>query len=167
MGGNYSKIKSVVTGETITASDRNSEHDNQSANMTPAIGDDYSTNLTEMRLDNDPYPADVASQATTLAGEIERLRYQIRQITGKTYWYQDPPFNFTNWVDASKYSTLKAAVDDIGSAQKTLVISTSINASNAADAVVTPSTLSIYPISPGVIAKGSATSLTINGPVVG
>ena len=167
MAGNYSKIKSVVTGETITASDRNSEHDNHIANMTPASGDDYSTNLTEMRLDNDPYPADVASQATTLAGEIERLRYQIRQITGKTYWYQDPPFNFTNWVDASKYATIKAAVDDIGSTQKTLVISTSINASNAADAVVTPSTLSIYPISPGVIAKGSATSLTINGPVVG
>src|SRR3972149_8215309 len=135
MAGNYSKIKTVVTGEVITAPDRNSEHDNHITNMTPAGVDDYSVSLSEMRVDADPYPADVESLPSSLAGELGRLRHQVRQITGKTYWYQDPPFNFLNWVDASRYATLKDAIDDIGSAQKTLVISTSINASNAADAV--------------------------------
>lgn len=59
--------------------------------------DDYSANTTEMRAVADPYPASAESLATSLQGEIERLRYQhlqaINAINGgaNSYWYQDAP----------------------------------------------------------------------------
>src|SRR3972149_10497108 len=86
----YNKVKTVVTGELITASDRNSEHDNHINNNIPENTDDYSTNTTEMQINTDPYPAGSPSLATSLSEEIERLRYLIKQITGETQWYIDP-----------------------------------------------------------------------------
>jgi hypothetical protein len=53
----------------------------------------YSGDAAAMRATADPYPASVESLATTLQGEIQRIRYILQQITGKTYWYQDPATN--------------------------------------------------------------------------
>lgn len=50
----------------------------------------FSANATAMRATADPYPAGSESLATTLLGELQRIRYVIAQITGETYWYQDP-----------------------------------------------------------------------------
>lgn len=64
--------------------------------------DDYSVSVAEMRATTDPYPGATpsASQAVTLVGELERLRYQVLNImygaqgaTPSYYWYQDPPTN--------------------------------------------------------------------------
>ncbi|MEO0215654.1 MAG: hypothetical protein ABIL14_01385 [candidate division WOR-3 bacterium] len=90
MPGNYSKIKTVVTGEVITAADRNAEHDNHITNQTPAGTDDYSANITQMQAVTDPYPGGVESLATSLAGELERLRFLIKQISGADQWYIAP-----------------------------------------------------------------------------
>lgn len=90
MPGNYSKVETVVTGQAITAAERNTEHDNHITYQTPAGTDDYSATVTEMRTVSDPYPAGTPSQPTSLAGELERLRYVGVQVTGKTYWYEDP-----------------------------------------------------------------------------
>lgn len=97
MPGNYSKVATVVTGQTITAAERNTEHDNHITYQTPAGTDDYSTTVTEMRTVSDPYPAGTPSQPTSLAGEIERIRYLIAQITGNTYWYEDPESALTGY----------------------------------------------------------------------
>ena len=96
MPGNYSKVKTVITGEIITALDRNAEHDNHITFSTPASHDDYSQDLTEMRSTVDPYPAGVESLPTTLAGELERMRYLLKQITGQAEWYIDPTGALTN-----------------------------------------------------------------------
>jgi hypothetical protein len=90
MGANFSKIETVVSGETITASERNAEFDNILNNFTPAGMDDYSVNTTQMQATSDPYPGAVESLATSLAGELERIRFVIKQITGKAQWYIDP-----------------------------------------------------------------------------
>src|SRR3990172_8388618 len=95
MPGLYSKVKTVVDGETITAADRNAEHDNHITNSIPTMIDDYSANATEMQTTTDPYPGAVASLATHLAGELERLRYLIKQITGEAQWYIDPDTDLT------------------------------------------------------------------------
>ncbi len=95
MPGNYSKLVTVSTGQLITASERNNEHDNHINNATPAGVDDYSASLGEMQTTADPYPASVASQATTLAGELARLRYLVAQITGEANWYIDPATSLT------------------------------------------------------------------------
>jgi len=99
MPGTYSLLTTVITGDTISASERNAEHTNHITNHDFSGMGDYSSNATEMQATNDPYPGSVVSLATTGAGELERIRYQILQLlqftstlcgaTSQSYWYQD------------------------------------------------------------------------------
>ena len=90
MGATFARSRTFVAGETLTATNLNGVETNILNNFTPAGMDDYSANAAEMRVVTDPYPAGAESLATSAQGELERLRYIIAQITGKTYWYQDP-----------------------------------------------------------------------------
>lgn len=96
-GATFSRVKTWNAGDTLTASDLNAEFNNVLNNLTPAGVDDYSATTTEMRSTADPYPGSVESQATSLQGEIERLRYQVLELkkaiqpNNVTYWYQDTP----------------------------------------------------------------------------
>lgn len=173
MSGNYSKVKTVVSGEIITAGDRNAEHDNHITNATPVGHDDYSATLAQMQADTDPYPSGSPSLSLSSAGEFERLRFQLRNIMGTNaaYWYYDPDVTLstlkTGVVYSSEYTSLKAAIDAIGSASKTLILNSSVTTSNIAEAVTVPSNIDMWPRKSGIITKGSALSLTINGSVVG
>lgn len=89
MGANFSRIKTWIA-EILTPGDLNAEFDNIINNLTPSGVDDYSTNLAQMQSTADPYPGGVESLATSSAGEMERIRYVIKQITGKSQWYIDP-----------------------------------------------------------------------------
>ena len=89
MAGLYSHTDRAV-GLTLTAAIYNADHTNHITNHITTMMDDYSANATEMQSTADPYPAASESLATTLAGEIERLRYLIKQITGESQWYIDP-----------------------------------------------------------------------------
>ncbi len=90
------RVKVWLDGEILTASDLNAEFDNALASsLTPDTLDDVSGNLVEMQAVADPYPAGAASLATTMRGEIQRLRYLLKQITGKSEWYIDPDTTLT------------------------------------------------------------------------
>jgi hypothetical protein len=90
MPGNYSKLVTVVTGQTITAAERNNEFDNVINYMTPDGVDDASANLTAMQLTVDPAGG---SQATTLRGELNRLRFQLLKLgSAGGNWYDALPF---------------------------------------------------------------------------
>lgn len=89
MGATFSRLKTWAA-EILTYSDLNAEFDNILTNLTPAGIDDESTNAAAMQTTADPYPAASPSLATSLQGELQRIRYLIAQITGKTYWYIDP-----------------------------------------------------------------------------
>src|SRR3972149_7928002 len=73
----------------------------------------------------------------------------------------------TNTIFSSDYKSIAEIVSKVGSTQITLVLHSSIPASNIAEAVTIPSNISVRPENPGVITKSSATLLTINGTVVG
>lgn len=96
-GATFSRVKTWSAGETLTAADLNAEFNNLLTNLTPGGVDDYSASNTEMRTVTDPYPASSESLATSLSGEVERMRYQILEIkkamqaSNVTYWYQDLP----------------------------------------------------------------------------
>lgn len=90
MPATFSKLVTVSAGQTITASERNAEFDNILNNLDPSGMGDYSVNTTQMRAVSDPYPGAVESLATDLAGELERIRFVIKQISGETQWYIDP-----------------------------------------------------------------------------
>lgn len=102
MGATFSRVKTWVK-EKLKYSELNAEFDNIINNFTPAGMDDLSSNTAAMQGTQDPYPAGSPSLATSLAGELQRLRYLIAQITGEAYWYVDPDSNI-----AALYSSLQA-----------------------------------------------------------
>ena len=61
--------------------------------------DDFSATVAQMQSTADPFPSGAESQATSAAGEIERLRFMFRQIFGLTQWYrhdQAPTFSVSH-----------------------------------------------------------------------
>lgn len=94
-GGLFSRAKTWVA-EVLTYSDLNTEFDNIITNFIPSMMDDSSATEALMQATTDPYPASVASLATSLEGELKRIRYILQQITGEAYWYVDP--SGKNWL---------------------------------------------------------------------
>lgn len=90
MPGLFSRIKTWVSTEDVVYSDLNAEFDNVLTNFVPLMMDDYSTNVAQMQVKTDPGEVGTESLATTLAGEIARLRHLISEITGETQWYTSP-----------------------------------------------------------------------------
>jgi len=85
MPGNYSKLVTVITGQSITAAERNNEFDNVINNMTPDGVDDASANLAAMQATVDPSGG---SLATDLRGELKRLRFQLLKLgVASGNWY--------------------------------------------------------------------------------
>jgi len=80
MPGNYVLRKTYVDGDILSASDYVADHQQHIDNQTPQGTDDYSANVTQMRTTTDHGDVNSESLATTLAGEIERLRYAINHV---------------------------------------------------------------------------------------
>ena len=89
MPGLYSHT-TRADGLILTANIYNADHQNHIDNAIPGQFDDYSATVGQMQSTADPGESGTESQATTLAGELERLRFMLAEITGKTYWYQSP-----------------------------------------------------------------------------
>jgi len=77
-----------ATGLTLTAAIYNSDHQNHIDNGIPTQLDDYSTNVAQMQNSTDPGEVGSESLPTSLATEIERLRFAIREIKGSDQWYE-------------------------------------------------------------------------------
>ena len=89
MAGLYSHT-TRSSGTTLTANIYNTDHQNHINNHELDQINDHSDNSTEMQTQTDPYPGESISQATSAAAEIERLRFQLDLIIGRTFWYEDP-----------------------------------------------------------------------------
>jgi hypothetical protein len=87
--GNCAVFRTWNTGDSVTAGDLNSSFTTAAVtNSTPECVSGYSDTVSEMQATTDPYPASVESQATSMAGELERLRYVIKASFGLTHWYR-------------------------------------------------------------------------------
>lgn len=84
----YSMLIVEATGDTLSATDYNNEHQNHINNNIPTSINDISATSTDAQVQADPFPGGGLSLATDLAGEITRLRYAIANAKGTTYWYQ-------------------------------------------------------------------------------
>jgi hypothetical protein len=101
VGATFSRVKNWTT-EVLSNTDLNTEIDNILNNLGPSGVDDYSTNSTQMRLETNPGSSGSESLATSMAGEIERLRYVIKRMIGSSvsYWYEAPSSTLTDLVAA-------------------------------------------------------------------
>lgn len=102
MGATFSRLKTWVAAEVLTAADLNAEYDNILDNFDPDGLDDASIDTTAMQAMADPYPSSTESLATDLRGEIQRLRYQMDQVIGAAQWYSDVPINLTTVVNSNE-----------------------------------------------------------------
>lgn len=87
MPGNYA-INNRVAGELITAVKYLADHQLHVDNLEPAKMDDYSLTVAQMQTQTNPGEQGSEVQATTLAGEIERLRFAIAEAKGVNFWYE-------------------------------------------------------------------------------
>src|ERR1700685_998792 len=97
MGAQFTiPLVTVIPGQLIASALWNNEFQNINTNFIPAGMDSYSDTDTQMQIQTNPYPGSVTSHATSLGGEIERIRYQISLLIGQTYWYQPPAANIAS-----------------------------------------------------------------------
>lgn len=90
----FTRVKVWVSNEVLTAADLNGEFNNLLNNMDPLGIEDYSDNVSEMQSTADPGGSGTESLATTLAGEIQRIRFVIKRMAGTAQWYIAPASNF-------------------------------------------------------------------------
>jgi len=83
MPGNYTLRKTYVDGDILSASDYVADHQQHIDNQTPQGTDDYSANVTQMRTLTDTGSVNSESLATSLAGELERIRFVLKDIKTK------------------------------------------------------------------------------------
>jgi hypothetical protein len=80
-----------TTGTTLTANIYNTDHQNHINNAVPDQHDDYSSTATQMQSAVNPGEVGSESLATSTAGELERLRFALRELKGTPQWYQTAP----------------------------------------------------------------------------
>ena len=170
-GATFTRVKTWVAGETLTDSDLNGEYDNILNNLTPAGIDDESSSDAAMQAVSDPYPAAAISKATSLQGELQRLRYQLKAILGESYWYVDPD----NTI-ATLHADLEAAKTDVTNIKAGTAIGvTTLTPAPATDVTTSGPKASLtaavnlvfgefcYMNSSGKMAKGDADALGTSG----
>jgi hypothetical protein len=79
-----------ATGTVLTAAIYNADHQNHITNQNPSATGGYSDNLTQHQLNSDPGGLGAEVLGTSVAAELEQLRFCIKRITGKTQWYVAP-----------------------------------------------------------------------------
>ena len=95
-GGKYSHTLRAP-GTIITDEIYNEDHQQHIDNLYPEMIDAFSDTVDMFDQDNaDPYNEGQANRPTTLAGEIERLRYRLKKITGLERWYLPNPNNLSD-----------------------------------------------------------------------
>jgi len=87
------------TGTVLTASIYNGDHINHITNQNPVMSGAYSDSVGQFQSIVDPGGVGSEILAPNLAGEIERLRFSIKRITGQSQWYAVHTANLANTLN--------------------------------------------------------------------
>lgn len=101
-GATFGRVHTWATDEVIKTADLNAEFNNILNNLDPSGLGGWSDTVGEMQLQTSPGGLGSESLATSLSGELQRLRYVIAQIIGTQvqFWYQPPNISLTTLVGA-------------------------------------------------------------------
>lgn len=89
-GATFSKLYTHSPGDTILSAEVNAEWDNLYDNLDMAGVGTTSDTVLAFQTTTDPGEVGSESLPTSLEGEIQRIRQLIKEITGKTQWYESP-----------------------------------------------------------------------------
>lgn len=166
MGATFSRLKNWTT-EILTNTDLNQEIDNILNNLDPEGVDDYSQNAPQMRTQTSPGTVGSESLATSLAGELERLRYVIQRMIGSstTYWYEPPPSTLTDLVAALgtglPTNRIVSGQTTGNSSQLCALVPSGVSASVTLTASVTPFVYYISGVQYSITANVTLTGLSL------
>lgn len=76
-----------ATGTVLTATIYNGDHQNHIDNGVPAQLDDYSSSVGQMQTATNPGGIGSESLPVSLAGELERIRYVLKELRNGDQWY--------------------------------------------------------------------------------
>jgi hypothetical protein len=96
-------------GTVLTASIYNSDHINHITNQNPAMTGALADSVGQYQTKTDPGGVGTEVLASNLAGELERLRFCIARITGKTQWYEAPQSSLQQALGGSVAGTIALA----------------------------------------------------------
>lgn len=170
MPGNYSRYNTVASGDTITAANYNGEFDTIRTNFTPAGLDDASATLTDFRTVFDPGESGSENLPSSLAEEVQALRNMVKEITGKTYWYQTPTASLSNVCPVGTiipFYDFNAAVSFDANVFAYCNGATINSASSPINGLATPDLSNRYLVGFGTEANADIGSATWNATVVG
>lgn len=106
------RIKTWIAKEVLVYSDLNNEFDNIINGLQASNLDGYSATVAQMRETTDPGDIGSESLALRISDELERIRFAINRIVGKTYWYEAPTRSLaTTFLNASNYMTPNQSTD--------------------------------------------------------
>lgn len=108
-----------ASGLVLTAAIYNADHQKHIDNATPQQHDDYSADVTQMRLQTDPGEVGSESLPTSTAGELERIRFAIREIKGTTHWYQSPQHSLIGLVPTGTLMLFQQTTAPVGWTKQT------------------------------------------------
>ena len=137
----FSRIKIWVSNEVLTASDLNAEFDNIITNMTPTGVEDASANVAAMQASTSPGGLGTESLATSLLGEIQRIRYVLKRFVNldlSQEWYESATRSFADLnivtADIEDDAVTTAKIDDLA-----------VTAAKIANATITAGKLAFSP----------------------
>lgn len=183
-----SQYQVVIPGQTITAALWNGMELNIINNgLIPGGIEDYSSTDGQMQTVTDPYPASAISRPTSLAGEIERIRWQLDNIIGGTYWYEDPPVDITTFktrfdahthdgsanngptIGATGITNGAITTDKIGDAQVTTakIADSNVTTAKIADSNVTTAKIADSNVTTAKIADANVTEAKLSASIAG
>jgi hypothetical protein len=135
--------------------------------MEPQYMDDYSSSVAEMRTTTDPGEAASESLATSLQGEIERLRFAILETkqaldSGLSYWYESPTTTTVTGTSSSTDNAIARFNGTTGAIQNSNITITDLDVLTLADTTITTSSSSTTFSGPGpsTVVDGSAWDLS-------
>jgi hypothetical protein len=94
-GATFNRLHTWNPGDVLNATDLNNEFNNVLSNGNAVGWGGYEDTLAHMQSTENPYPSGSPFQGSSLADDIQQLRYMIQQITGSTYWYIANPAPFS------------------------------------------------------------------------
>ena len=81
-------FKTWALNEILTSADLNSALTRTVNANSAACATGDSSSVGAMQATQNPYPGGSESLATNVTGELERLRFQLQAVVGKSFWYQ-------------------------------------------------------------------------------
>lgn len=108
MPGNYT-ITIRNNGDAIDQIKYMADHQQHVDNLEPPKIDDYSVSVAQMRTVTDPGEVGTESVPTSLAGEIERIRFVLKELKGTAQWYESVASSFVQvWQPGDTKATFRS-----------------------------------------------------------